>query len=72
MVRLKYFIQNLHIFDIIITTFIYKYEFHFTILIEFNENLKIYFNYIILLFHLTINLKIKDNRKSLIKTNKII
>ena len=52
---------NIGIFSIIISEFCYKKKLYLIILSKVDKNLKISFYYTILLFNLTIYLRIEDN-----------
>ena len=47
-------------------------KFYLIVLFKISKNIEIYFYYIILLFYITINLRIKDNREFLLRNKKII
>lgn len=63
---------DIYIFYIIISKFGYSWKkFYLIILFKINKNFKVNFYYIVLLFRLAIDLKIKGNKKLLFDFKKI-
>ena len=63
-------LANIGIFDIIIYKLIYWQGLYLIILFKSNKKLKIHINYNILLFHFFVYIRLKNIKKTLLKTKK--
>ena len=61
-----------YIFSIIISKFYYKKKLYLVILLKIDNNLKVGFYYIILLFNLAVYLEVKSYKKFLFSIKNII